>query len=93
MARGKPPEVHQKCLAGGRGHTGHLTTADNCIMFGISNPTRGEYECILRLHEAALAQDDIATRAAMDRANPLHRKSSKRRKRRKRRRRSRGPSS
>ena len=67
MARGKPPEVYQKCLAGGRGHTGHLTTADNCIMFGVSNPTRGEYECILRLREAALAQDDIATRAAMDR--------------------------
>ena len=65
--RGKPREVCQKYLAGGHGHTGHLTAADNCVMFGFSNPTREEDDRILRLHEAALAKDDLVTRAAMDR--------------------------
>ena len=66
--------VCQKCLKGGRGHTGHLTTADNCLLYGETNPTKETYERVMKEHEAAFKQDDAATRATLtERGNsPAH---------------------
>ena len=60
---GKTLDVCRKCRKGGEGHTGHLTTADNCVLYRVTNPSRAEYLEVLRDHELSLARDDFATRA------------------------------
>ena len=54
--RGQSPDLFHKCVNGGSGHTGHLTTADNCILYGVANPSGAVYQEVLCQYE--MARDD-----------------------------------
>ena len=51
--RGQSLDLCQLCLSGGTGHTGHLSTADNCFPYDVTNPTRRAYQEVLRQYEMA----------------------------------------
>ena len=51
--RGQSLDPCQLCLSGGTGHTGHLSTADNCFPYGVTNPTRRAYQEVLRQYGMA----------------------------------------
>ena len=65
--RGSPESTRlcQKCLKGEASHHKHDPLADNCILYGVDDPTPAKARKLLLEREIALARDEAQTAAAM----------------------------
>ena len=62
---GKSSSTCLKCLKGDKSHHRHEPTTDNCVLFGVDNPTPAKARQKLLEQEIAMAKDEALSRAAV----------------------------
>ena len=59
-----PQRPCERCLRGERSHARHNPLADNCLLFGVENPTPATARRLFLEHEIALAKHEARTKTA-----------------------------